>query len=69
MNFEREEKEDINVWDEFPEAVMLCLICKNRPIKAENIQTMLHGGRCVCTICGAIHKVVGGEIGIWGFRV
>lgn len=60
---------DTSVWDEFPEAIDLCYICKSRPITADNVQTMLRGGKCICRQCGAIHAIVESNIGILGFRV
>ena len=69
MEYFRNELESWEDKDEFPEAIMLCLICKERPITADHIHRMLSGKTCVCRVCGAIHSVVGGEIGITGFRL
>lgn len=55
--------------DDFPEAITYCFICSKRPITVEHVNALLLGGRVICSLCGAIHEIVGGDIEVVGFRV
>ncbi len=65
-------KSDLESWkeaDEFPDAISFCYICKSRPITVEHIQILLRRGKVICTACGAIHRIEGGDIEVVGFRL